>query len=151
LIFAPELPLSVGFLPVFSPPKGAAECFESIACHPQSISRRTPLRSTRPSSLSASRRRPCSSTSGSVHGRRLRRPRTNRDGWPSTGIRPKHVPDGIESLSAAATPQLRRPTLWVFSKIRMSDRAAICSAESTLVLAAASIEVGEEQGLSLLS
>src|SRR5215210_7113176 len=29
--------ISVGFLPVFWPPKGPAQCFESIACHPQPI------------------------------------------------------------------------------------------------------------------
>jgi hypothetical protein len=40
LIFAPSLPLSVGLLPTFSPPKGAGECLESIACHFQEI--RTP-------------------------------------------------------------------------------------------------------------
>src|SRR3954467_3587765 len=34
-IFAPSFPLSVGFLPVFSPPKGAAQLFlESIALLP---------------------------------------------------------------------------------------------------------------------
>ena len=32
-IFAPSFPLSVGFLPVFPPPKGAAQLLESIACH----------------------------------------------------------------------------------------------------------------------
>src|SRR5215216_2017552 len=36
-IFAPLLPLSVGLLPVFSPPSGAGEFFESIACHLQPI------------------------------------------------------------------------------------------------------------------
>ena len=33
----PEFALSVGFLPTFSPPKGAGECLESIACHFQPI------------------------------------------------------------------------------------------------------------------
>src|SRR5215218_10328340 len=36
-IFAPRLPLSVGFLPVFSPSRGAGEFLESIACHFQEI------------------------------------------------------------------------------------------------------------------
>src|SRR5829696_8783017 len=36
-IFAPSLPRSVGLLPVFCPPKGAAQCLESMACHFQEI------------------------------------------------------------------------------------------------------------------
>src|SRR5215204_1469994 len=36
-IFSPSLPLSVGLLPVLWPPKGAAQCLESIACHFQEI------------------------------------------------------------------------------------------------------------------
>jgi hypothetical protein len=52
-IFAPRLPLSVGFLPVFAPPTGAGEFLESIACHHQPTPPRT-QRSTRPSYSSAS-------------------------------------------------------------------------------------------------
>src|SRR5215207_10330422 len=96
LIFAPDLPLSVGFLPVFSPPKGAAECLESMACHFQG-SHPAPLRSIGPSSshqLVEDSHLPPPLEAFMDHAGGHSKPIT-MNGLPLTS-RPKHVPDGVD-------------------------------------------------------
>src|SRR5215207_3384014 len=95
-ILAPSFPLSVGFLPLFSPPSGAAQLLESIACHfhPRPLSL---WRSVRPSSSSASRRCPSLSPplEALVDDARAHPEPILMNGLPlATG--PKDVPDAVD-------------------------------------------------------
>src|SRR5215208_1555547 len=107
-IFAPSLPLSVGFLPTFSPPKGAAELLESIACHlqpmpPRSLARVLdhPIHQL----LKETHLRP--SLEALVDDARAYPEPIAVDGLPLAGA-PQHVPDGVHHGSIGSS----RPAAW---------------------------------------